>query len=428
MKHNLPANQHTLGYPNHVRPLMMGQPAVAIRHPYPLASIVLSFYVITIVILSKNPSLADVSQYVGFALAGIFALELLVSRSKLFLPVEFSGFWIFLALMTISALWAPAPGTAISLSLTFLQLLIFAIIGINILVGQHSIRPLAFGLIAGLVWAVIVALQEQDFSLMASASYSRIASVLLNANTYAIVLLIGCMVAWYLFQTTEKKIVKMALAILILLFLHQIIFYAGSRKGLLSVFLVYPVFLSCKQFFSKHSSIKQFFITLVLLTFFLVSVWWVVNQSIFFVRLERVMYDLLTGAGTRNDMVRFGLNLWLEKPILGQGAGQFRVFYALKTYSHNNYIELLANNGLIGLIAFYSFFVLFARKCLRLYKSGTLSVSVLSWSLSFLVLILFLDTAMVSYYEKSTWLAYIALMSLAYLSQSIQDKQVLEVQ
>lgn len=46
----------------------------------------------------------------------------------------------------------------------------------------------------------------------------------------------------------------------------------------------------------------------------------------------------------RSYMIKFGLEKFQEKPILG--------------YAHNNYIELLVNIGVIGAVAFYPMYIL----------------------------------------------------------------------
>ncbi len=396
---------------------MKKQTVAEMRRPYSLSSIMLSFYALTIVVLSKDRALVDLSQYTGFGLACIFVLEYLFSRQrKLLLPIEFIGFWIFLTLMVMSALWAPEPDISITLSLTFFQLLVFGVVAINILVSRRSIMPLAIGLVAGLLWAVFVALNENDFSLAANAVSSRIGSVLVNPNSYAISLFMGCMVVGYLYQSSNNKLVKMLLVGSALLFLQQIIFYSGSRKGIVAIFLIYPVYLLLQQTFRPNRRLPRFILTCCLILGFCVVAWQIVEHSPFFYRIEGLQYEIVEGM--RGNMVRYGVELWRDKPLLGQGAGQFGIFHYSRTYSHNNYVELLANNGLIGLLAYYSFFVLLLRKYLHLFRTRHLAVSWLAWLLSFVLMLLFFDMGMVSYYEKTTWLSYIVLVVIGYMFQS----------
>lgn len=381
--------------------------------PYFLSSVVLGIYVFSIIILSKNPTLVDLSRYAGFVLAGIFAFEFVVNREKLLWPVEFTTFAAFLALMIIAALWAHKRDNAITLSLTFFQLLMFGVIAVNIMVARGSIKPLIFGLLAGLLWAVIVALNEQNFRFMAAASYTRVGSVLNNPNSYAVSLLIGCMLVWHLLQNSERRIPRVILIALILLFLHQIIFYAGSRKGVLAIFLLYPVFLLLRQISQPKISLYRIAGTLLLIGVLYITGWHLIEKSVFFSRIEMLQEEFIEGV--RGQMIAVALELWRNRPLLGQGTGQFRVVSPWNSYSHNNYVELLANNGLLGFLLFYSFFAVMIKKYLRLFGEKCLTVASLSWLLTFALMLLVLDLGMVSYYEKSTWLAYITLVALSYI-------------
>ena len=60
-------------------------------------------------------------------------------------------------------------------------------------------------------------------------------------------------------------------------------------------------------------------------------------------------------------MIQYGMDYFKERPLLGHGIENFRYLYAQEvgkeTYSHNNYIELLVNNGIVGLLLYYSFYI-----------------------------------------------------------------------
>lgn len=392
--------------------------------PYPLSSVILGFYTLTIIVLSKNPALVDISQYIGIGLAGVFFAEHLIARDiKLLFPTEFASFLCFLAILTVSALWARSPDVAITICFTFLQLLVFGVVAVNILFARRSIKPVVIGAVAGLVWAVGIAFYENGWWPTYNDGYARIASVLFNANAYAITLSIGCMFAWYLYQNSASKLFKLILAITAFLFIYQIIFFTGSRKGILSLVWMMTIYLFISHAFQSKSSLSKLILKGLFLIIILTALWWAVAQSPFYDRMLRLQTDILEG--TRTDMARLGLDLWRERPLFGQGANQFRVIYFRPTYSHNNYIELLANNGLIGLFTFYSFFILLARRYLRAAKSGGVPPFLYTWSLSFMAMLLFLDIGVVSYYSKQVWLAYIVLVALGYMLQ-FGEKPILQ--
>ena len=77
----------------------------------------------------------------------------------------------------------------------------------------------------------------------------------------------------------------------------------------------------------------------------------------------------------REKMVSVGLQLWAQQPIIGHGAGQFSSLSGFRAYAHNNYVELLANDGIIGLVLYYilpaAMLFIVLRPRARLAPSGT---------------------------------------------------------
>jgi O-antigen ligase len=60
--------------------------------------------------------------------------------------------------------------------------------------------------------------------------------------------------------------------------------------------------------------------------------------------------------------------LWLEKPILGWGLGEFRVKDSYLQYPHNLLLEILMEMGIVGALLFFSVCTVAVRDCLRLAK------------------------------------------------------------
>lgn len=115
--------------------------------------------------------------------------------------------------------------------------------------------------------------------------------------------------------------------------------------------------------------------------------------------------------GERRYFIELGWNLFGDKPLFGYGLDNFREF--ARSYSHNNYIELLVGVGLIGTIIFYSmYFYLF--KAIYKIKDNKLKV-IFS---SFILILLFMDIARVSYDSKI--LMYLLLFILVFAERNKQ--------
>lgn len=78
--------------------------------------------------------------------------------------------------------------------------------------------------------------------------------------------------------------------------------------------------------------------------------------------------DNLQSDSLRYNLLRDGMEMFLKKPILGYGSGNFSsvnlLYNKVAYYAHNNYVELLVNMGIVGLFLFYSLhiFILFGVK------------------------------------------------------------------
>lgn len=67
----------------------------------------------------------------------------------------------------------------------------------------------------------------------------------------------------------------------------------------------------------------------------------------------------MTGSdGARVDLAQVGIESFWESPVLGRGTGELRwaneAAFGEVVASHNNFVEVLANNGLLGFLAFYA--------------------------------------------------------------------------
>ena len=110
----------------------------------------------------------------------------------------------------------------------------------------------------------------------------------------------------------------------------------------------------------------------------------------------------------RSGLMEDALVVWWQKPVFGHGIDQFRIAGSYTTYSHNNYTEVLANFGVVGLVLYYGIFlVLFARAVVGAAR-GSQTGGVI---LGILVSVLLMDVARVSYSSRMTWI-FVMIMAL----------------
>ena len=60
---------------------------------------------------------------------------------------------------------------------------------------------------------------------------------------------------------------------------------------------------------------------------------------------------------SRSNFIEIGLSIFKEHPLLGVGIDNARLFNYRNVYMHNNFVEMLADGGIIGFCIYYSMYV-----------------------------------------------------------------------
>lgn len=124
---------------------------------------------------------------------------------------------------------------------------------------------------------------------------------------------------------------------------------------------------------------------------------------------------------TRLRLISLGINIFRENPLFGVGmdnatmyvAGIFSKDYY---YLHNNYIEMLADGGVIGFAIYYIFYIKLLTYMLRHKDFGDREFNI---TFILLILLLLMDLGQVSYYSKER---YVLLMIIYFTCQQLKSK------
>lgn len=224
-----------------------------------------------------------------------------------------------------------------------------------------------------------------------------------------------CFLTLCLIKPLSNKLSKKSLNIFIWIFLMICIFMNGTRKLLVAPFIFGVIVLIILYNKRPLRLIKWIggSIILVITVYFVITT----NHILYDAIGERITSFLLylqTGdraadasAYTRDQMKSLAWNLFIKYPISGIGANAFQEvygdIYGVYLYSHNNYLEILCNQGIIGFIIYYGWY-LYAllvtfKKAIRknLYALGMFA---------FLITELILDFATISYMREHFILIY----------------------
>ena len=229
-----------------------------------------------------------------------------------------------------------------------------------------------------------------------------------NSNSVGVGLCFAIFSGYILFVNQKSHFVVKIFYFFSAVIMMVAILLTGSRKSFLIIMMPIFYFLYKKQ--------KKHFLLLIIAAPIMVFCFYelIMNVEIFYeaigTRVEdmiAILSDDTTGGEdtSRLTLINFGLNKFWDNPILGVGINNFRVLseqiYPGKNfYAHNNYVELLVDIGIVGIVIYYSaYYYLYLN--LRKYND-TLSI----WCKVFLYILLFLGFLEVLYYEPLEQLVF----------------------
>jgi O-antigen ligase len=339
------------------------------------------------------------------------------------IEVSFQTVWliIFYLISLVSSMWAFSYVLSINTADLLLKNVLILFLFINYLESRKKIDfTIKSIVIAGLYLSFYV-LFNLDYSTIGEG---RFAIEYFNANTVGINVAISVLCCIYLFVVNRNLYY-----LLITIPLIIVIIISGSRKAFFALVFGVIIFLVVRSKKHKATSIA------ISLIFILLSFWIVIEVPLLYkilgYRIEG-LFSMFSGVGNtessamaRNMMIEFGWQKFKENPLFGYGIDNYRILfndYALSsTYSHNNYIELLIGIGFIGTIFYYSmhiFLLGFLSK--KINDRDSENVDLIAFSLTLILLILFLDIGMVSYNLK----IYQLIIVLIYSAAFIKDKRL----
>jgi len=227
-----------------------------------------------------------------------------------------------------------------------------------------------------------------------------------NSNMIGMNLCYALFAGYILFFRKNKNYLIRLVVLVVAALVVYLVLMTGSRKSIILLVLPFIVL----PFLSKNNGKKMLLIpiaaSIVAVGFYLIM-YVPILYEVMGSRVEE-MINIISGTTTGGEdisrvmLIQYGFEWFLQKPLFGYGINNFRVlsdntvlFAGRNFYSHNNYIELLVGVGVIGFLIYYSCYFYFWKR-LRKHVSGDL---LNSWAVVLIIISLFLDIAMVSYYS-----------------------------
>ena len=188
----------------------------------------------------------------------------------------------------------------------------------------------------------------------------RMTNDLMNANQFA--LCISYALVIHAFFGIEER---WTFAHLLMIPAALLLAVSGSRKGLI-VLIGGVLCLTVLTIWKKEHSIKAILKIILGVLFVGAGFVLVLNLPAFRVIKERMenFFVLLSGDSnvdksliTRSSFIEIGWSIFKKYPLLGVGIDNARLYNYRNVYLHNNFIEMLADGGLVGFSIYYSLYV-----------------------------------------------------------------------
>ena len=306
--------------------------------------------------------------------------------------------FIFAIILSVSNLWSP---TNEAIRHTYLYRSITAYVVI-ILIGNvlKSVEDINIIINSVIIAGILLSLHiysQFGFSNLASSGI-RMGSEMGNQN------LLGWYAACAIILSVYEAITKKAKRIIYLapvLVCVPAVMFTGSRKAIIIILISVVILLLVyneKNTFIKRVSIGSLFVLFLLLIIENIPAFSVINDR--FRELTNMLgggESQLRGDINRVYFLREGLRVFRESPLIGKGFCYS--YYLFGAYSHNNYVELLLNHGVIGFLVYY---YAYAKILMENRKVKLIDKKIYALNIMIIVAILVCDIGVVSYYNRFT--------------------------
>lgn len=332
---------------------------------------------------------------------------------------------VYLSFFLLSSLWALSSKLALYvIFVNILPILLITFSTISFIKKNQRINEVLFIIyIVALLMLIYLATHIDEFLIGVRLSTSLNEEgdqPMWNSNGVGINLCFAIFAGFILFINQNRCFLIRIIYCMTAIIMVGAIILTGSRKSLL--ILLMPVF-----YFLYKKQKKHFLLMLILTPLVAVLIYEIImHVEVFYeavgTRIEdmiAIMTDDTSGNEdtSRVTLIEFGLNKFLDNPILGVGINNFRflseeIYPGKNFYAHNNYVELLVDVGIIGFFVYYrAYLYLYSR-----LKSYTDTISM--WCKVFLFVLLFLGFVEVLYYEPLEQLFFCLLFCIVEFNEN----------
>lgn len=252
-----------------------------------------------------------------------------------------------------------------------------------------------------------------------------------NANIFTALMMFSGVFASWLVLFNKNVILRLLSAFSLVLILY-LMALSGGRKTIVAV-------VACTMFFvwkKGGNSVRKKVLSLIIICIVLYSIIYMMMNITWLYDAVGYRFDgfisyvggtgesNVTSDDLRKRMIEMGIQGWTENPIWGHGLDSFKFFNKDMTghmfYSHNNYVEMLYDFGIIGFLFYYVFiYKLYIRLKTNPKEFETYSIL----GIGILLELLLFDIGGVAYYINGNMIMLCIASLIAYSPRLINEKE-----
>lgn len=361
-----------------------------------IALLAVNIYIIAVIAFDgtqlSNLPIASYAIYLCTGMGGLYAI-----LRRIF-QVHWSYYLILLfgVLLTVSMFFSPTSAALKNMYLyRFWTSIILFILISNVIDTRSDIYKLLTGCVIGSVVLSLSVYAKYGFTNLVMSG-ARLSDELGDINMLGTYCAFAFLIAFTTMMANRKMRLWCIVAMVIML---PMIMFTGSRKSI--ILIAVGIFAFIMLWGSNRALVGKIIlgIAAVYVLFMLIekipAFSSISGHFDDLINLFSGSSDLDKGDLNRIRYIEEGWKLFLDKPITGWGF--IGSYYYFGTYTHCNYIELLMNNGVVGFGIYYFFRGKIITKTIKLFDRSDYLIAL---CLTFSLLLLISDIAVVTYYNR----------------------------
>lgn len=374
-----------------------------------LACLSVFAYIVSAVAFEMTAETAYISTFAIYLVFAVGMLFVLQRESKVIVN-EYSLLILFFTMFVYLRNVAENASSSMGMQISYWTLTCSILCMLVFWMSSKYSDILRFALLAYIIGSLILSVRivntyggiQDIMDFVSLEGENRLGGLLGNENAIGLFLANGILCSLIFFMRNKSRLVKILTVVAMILLLVMLLF-TGSRKSL--AFVILGVLLILYFNYRKEKFDKKLRVLLIVAVVGILLYYAVTTLEMFSTINDRLglLFEGVFGEGssyetdqTREMMIAEGLAAFYEKPLFGNGTGYSDILFS--TYSHNNFVELLMNYGIIGFAAYYTIYICLLFRLWHLVKSRNL------YAIYFFVYTwvqLILGVGWVNYYERS---------------------------